>query len=59
MTAGDVDRYRFTAAAGEYATPEDTPLTVQAPGVLGNDKRSQLRRADGGAGCAWLVSKAK
>ena len=26
-----------TATADTYATPEDTPLTVSAPGVLGND----------------------
>ena len=38
------------AAADSYATAEDTPLTIAAPGVLGNDTDVDERVADGSRG---------
>jgi VCBS repeat-containing protein len=38
------------AADDEYTTAEDTPLTIPAPGVLGQRQRPGRRPADSGAG---------
>jgi len=39
-----------TAAADNFWTPADTPLTVAAPGVLDNDADSDPIRAEVGVG---------
>ena len=58
MTAGDVDRYCFTAAAGDICDAGGHAADGAGPGRAGNDSDRNCD-ADGGAGCAWLVSQAK